>query len=247
MNMTTHNAAREVAQAEPCPKSPQACNGCRDNFYLHELHYPDALHALDVFDGPAVRGQIDRRRACTACPDAAKPCLQARPADTAPAPAPTMPVLVLQAQDHTESLRTVLRACHAVASLAAGASNPGATVGMDGLGELLHLHSEAMEQRLDAIHNLTETIRATLVRRPERGQAISLVLNASDQLENMRQVQLAWQAIACMVPYAADTLTGENLGAALRLLADAMQERIAAMDDKFDALHAALAQQGPGA
>ncbi len=86
-----------------------------------------------------------------------------------------------------------------------------------------------------------------MVPRPERGQAISLVLNASDQLANMRQVQLAWQAVACMVPYAADTLTGENLGAALRLLADAMQERTAAMDDKLDALHAALAQQGPGA
>ncbi len=171
-------------------------------------------------------------------PNAAREAAQAKPC---------LAQSVLLCQDQTESLRTVLRACHAVASLAAGASNPGATVGMDGLGELLHLHSEAMEQRLDAIHNLTETIRATLVRRPERGQAISLVLNASDQLANMRQVQLAWQAVACMVPYAADTLTGENLGAALRLLADAMQERTAAMDDKLDALHAALAQQGPGA
>ena len=147
---------------------------------------------------------------------------------------------VLQCQDHTESLRTVLRACHAVASLAAGASNPGAAVGMDGLGELLHLHSEAMEQRLDAIHTLIETIRTALIRRPERGQAISLTLNASDQLADMRQVQLAWQAVACMVPYAADTLTGENLAAALRLMADAMHGRTAAMDDMLDALHAAL-------
>lgn len=147
---------------------------------------------------------------------------------------------VLQCQDHTESLRTVLRACHAVASLAAGASNPGAAVGMDGLGELLHLHSEAMEQRLDAIHTLIETIRATLARRPERGQDISLALDACDQLAILRQVQLAWQAVACMVPYAADTLTGENLAAALRLMADAMHGRAAAMDDMLDALHAAL-------
>ncbi len=79
-----------------------------------------------------------------------------------------------------------------------------------------------------------------MVPRPERGQAISLVLNASDQLADMRQVQLAWQAVARMVPYAADTLTGENLAAALRLMADAMHGRTAAMDDMLDALHAAL-------
>ena len=73
----------------PCPS---ACNGCRDNFYLHELHHPDALHALDVFDGPAVRGQIDRRRACTLVAEADKPCLK-------PAPAPTV-----QAQAATETV-----------------------------------------------------------------------------------------------------------------------------------------------
>ena len=51
---------------------PPACSGCRDNFVLPELHQHGPL---TVFDGPAVRGQIERRRACMLVPDSEKPCL----------------------------------------------------------------------------------------------------------------------------------------------------------------------------
>ena len=152
--------------------------------------------------------------------------------------------LVLEAQDFTESLRTVLRACHAIASLAAGVTNPHATVSMDGLGELLHLHSDAMEQRLDAIGVRLDAVRTATGARDTSDRARHLAMDASDQHTHMCQAQLAFEAVADMAPCAADTLTGENLAAALRLLADAMAERTAAMDDMLDALHAVLVQEG---
>ncbi|KRA09795.1 hypothetical protein [Acidovorax sp. Root568] len=155
-----------------------------------------------------------------------------------------LPQLVLEAQDFTESLRTVLRACHAVASLAAGVTNPHATVNMDGLGELLHLHSDVMEQRLDAIGVRLDAVRTATGGRDTSDRARHLAMDASDQHTHMCQAQLAFEAVADMAPCAADTLTGENLAAALRLLADAMAERTAAMDDMLDALHAVLVQEG---
>lgn len=227
MHTTTHNAAHKAVQAKPC-------QNCRDNFPLPE--------AQDVFDQHVVHGYLVRRSACTACPNTAKPCL----VKEAPKPQglPTLPQLVLEAQDFTESLRTVLRACHAIAALAAGVTNPHATVSMDGLGELLHLHSDAMEQRLDAIGALMDTVRKTTGARHTGDRARHLAMDATDQHHHMRQAQLAFAAVADMVPCAADTLTGENLAAALRLLADAMAERTAAMDDMLDALHAVLVQEG---
>ena len=56
---------------------PPACAGCRDNFVLPELHQHGQL---TVFDGPAIREQIERRRACTLAPDPQKPCLKPAPA-----------------------------------------------------------------------------------------------------------------------------------------------------------------------
>lgn len=239
MHTTTHNAAPKAVQAKPC-------QNCRDNFPLPE--------AEDVFDQHVVHGYLVRRGACTACPAADKPCMakaqphpqqepqpQSHPEQPTP---PNLPNLVLQAQDCTESLRTVLRACHAVASLAAGATHLHSTASMDGLGELLHMHSDAMDQRLDAIDALIETARTALVTRHHGDRARSLAMDACDQSHHMRQAQFAFAAVADMVPYAADTLSGENLAAALRVLADAMQERTAGLDDMLDALHAALVQEG---
>lgn len=227
MHTTTHNAANKAAQAKPC-------QNCRDNFPLPE--------AQDVFDQHVVHGYLVRRSACTACPNAAKPCLVKESAQ--PQGLPTLPQLVLEAQDFTESLRTVLRACHAIASLAAGVTNPHATVSMDGLGELLHLHSDAMEQRLDAIGVRLDAVRTATGARDTSDRARHLAMDASDQHTHMCQAQLAFEAVADMAPCAADTLTGESLAAALRLLADAMAERTAAMDDMLDALHAVLVQEG---
>lgn len=227
MHTTTHNAAKQAVQAKPC-------QNCRDNFPLPE--------AQDVFDQHVVHGYLVRRSACTACPNSVKPCLVKETAQ--PQGLPTLPQLVLEAQDFTESLRTVLRACHAIAALAAGATNPHATVNMDGLGELLHLHSDAMEHRLDAIGVRLDAVRTATGARDTGDRARHLAMDASDQHTHMCQAQLAFEAVADMAPCAADTLTGENLAAALRLLADAMAERTAAMDDMLDALHAVLVQEG---
>ncbi|BEP97005.1 hypothetical protein GmRootA79_53900 (plasmid) [Acidovorax sp. A79] len=227
MHTTTHNAAHKAVQAKPC-------QSCRDNFPLPE--------AQAVFDQHVVHGYLVRRSASTACPNTAKPCLVKEAPD--PQGLPTLPQLVLEAQDFTESLRTVLRACHAIAALAAGVTNPHATVSMDGLGELLHLHSDAMEQRLDAIGVRLDAVRTATGARDTSDRARHLAMDASDQHTHMCQAQLAFEAVADMVPCAADTLAGENLAAALRLLADAMAERTAAMDDMLDALHAVLVQEG---
>ncbi len=231
MHTTTQNAATQAVQAKPC-------QNCRDNFPLPE--------AEDVFDQHVVHGYLVRRTACTACPAAAKPCMAgvAQPLQQGQPPQqptpPNLPNLVLQAQDCTESLRTVLRACHATAALAAGISNPNSIVNMEGLGELLHLHSEAIDKRLDTLGALIDTLRSANTARKAGDPATNLTTDASDQHCHMRQAQFAFEAVASMVPYASDTLTGENLAAALRLLADAMAERITTMDDMLDALHAAL-------
>ncbi len=49
-----------------------ACTGCRDNFALPT--------ADNIFDEWVVADYVKRRTACTAVPDAAKPCLQPAPA-----------------------------------------------------------------------------------------------------------------------------------------------------------------------
>lgn len=155
---------------------------------------------------------------------------------------PCLSQLVLEAQDFTESLRTVLRACHAIAALAAGVTTLQATVNIEGLGELLHLHNDAMEQRLEAIGQRIDAVRKATGPRDTSDRARHLAMDASDQHTHMCQAQLAFEAVADMVPSAANTLTGENLAAALRLLADAMAERTTSMDDTLDALHAALTE-----
>ena len=54
------NAACEAVQAKPC-------QNCRDRFPLPK--------AMDYFDQQVIAGYTARRTACTACPDAEKPCL----------------------------------------------------------------------------------------------------------------------------------------------------------------------------
>lgn len=99
--MTTPKKAAHKAAAIAIAPS---CADCKDNFNLPELHDTAALAALDVFDGPAIRGQIERRRTCTACPDAEKPCLKPAPAPTVQARAaietvaPTVPTAMNEAQ-----------------------------------------------------------------------------------------------------------------------------------------------------
>ena len=210
MQTTTKNAARAAAQAKPCQNSD-------DNASQPEGR---AIFKQVVIDG---RGYLVPLGASTACPASTKTAQ-----------------LVLQAQDETESLRTVLRACQAVAALAENTSNPHSTISMEALGELLHLHSDAMDARLDSLGELIEAAFTALATNPVDARARTLAFDARDFVQHMRQAQLALGAVACMVPSSTDTLSGEDLGAALRLVIDAMATRAGTMDEQLDALHAEL-------
>lgn len=251
MPTTLQNAARKAVQAKPCPKSPQACNGCRDNFYLPELHHPDALHVLDVFDGPAVRGQIDRRRACMACPDAAKPCLQAQPADAAPAapapaPAPTVAALVLQAQDDTESVRSAL---HSIAAVADMLQHEPAAWLEDDLQALLHVLNDTLRARLQELDKQVASVRARLPQRPiprdcfssavAAGKHKHLAFEAADLVENLRRDATAFTALRDLAQHARSA-TLAYLATTLRLIVNYQAAQLHQLDEKLDELHAAL-------
>ena len=213
MQTTTNNAARAAAQAKPCQNSPDSAQQPENRA---------------IFDHVVVRGRgyLLRRGAGAACPSAAKAAQ-----------------LVLQAQDETESLRTVLRACQAVAALAGDISNPHATISMEALGELLHLHSDAMDARIDSLGELIEAAFDAVACNQVGDLARTLAFDARDFVGHIRQAQLAFGAVACMVPCATDTLAGEDLSAALCLVIDALAARTVAMDDQLDALHAVLTRR----
>lgn len=70
-------------------KAATTCTKCRDNFPLPE--------ALDYFDRIVIEDYTQRRTACTAVPNAAKPCLQ-----PAPAKRPVLRTCVIYTKDGTE-------------------------------------------------------------------------------------------------------------------------------------------------
>jgi len=159
---------------------------------------------------------------------------------------PCLAQLVLQAEDDTEALRTVLRAYRAIETLMAYATHPHAAVSGDELAALLLVHNRAMDIRLHALAAKIETVHTTLRACASDGPAAPLALQAIDHLENLRGVREAYGALQSLVPYAEHT-TGDDLSAALQMLNEAMTEHTAQMDDKLDALHAALVSQGTAA
>lgn len=185
----------------------------------------------------------------------AKPCLHAPGTDTSNcfcalglgANAPTLQTaallaaaeLVLQAEDDTEALRTVVRAYRAVQAMIGYADHPHALVTGDDLSALLGTLNDAMTTHLTAMGAKVDTVRAALRRTPMDGQAVRLVADASDQAESLCTVRDAYGAVQHLAPYA-EHASGAGLSAALQLLNDAMCERLATMDDQLDALHAAL-------
>ncbi len=72
---TMHKAFLDAVRAKG-PAHPPVCTGCRDNFPMPAMHQHGPF---DVFDGPVIRVQVERRRACAAVPDADKPCLKPAP------------------------------------------------------------------------------------------------------------------------------------------------------------------------
>ena len=251
MPTTLQNAAREAVQAKPCQNFPQTCNGCRDNFYLPELHNQDALAALDVFDARAVQGQIDRRRACTARPAAHKPCLPPpRPAAvapaTAPAPEPTVPALVLQAQDDTEAVRTTLHSINAMADMLA--SGPAVWL-EDDLQTLLAVLHDTLQSRLLGLATQLDTVRQRLPLRPVPRGCLSsalasdqhkrLALEACDQAESLCRDSAAFAALRDLAQHAHSTASA-HLATTLHLIADHQAAQLKQLDDTLDELHAAL-------
>ncbi|MGD9773856.1 hypothetical protein [Diaphorobacter sp.] len=243
MQTMTNNAARVAAQAKPCLKGRDNVPAPKANPTFRQVvvngqgflvplgadpAFPSTAEAEDVFDQIALYGQdgyLLRRNTDTACPAAAKASQ-----------------LALQAQDETESLRTVLSACRAVAAMAAVLSDPGAMISMEALGELLHLHNDAMATRIDSLEEMIEAASKGVADRPMGDTARSVAFDARDFVCHLRTAQLAFGAIACMVPSSTDTLSGEDLSAAISLVIDAMAARTVAMDEQLDALYAALAR-----
>lgn len=192
----------------------------------------------------------------------AEPCLHAPGADTSncicalglDAKAPSLQTaamlaaaeLVLQAEDDTEALRTVVRAYRAVQSMIGYTDHPHALVTGDDLSALLCTLNDAMTARLAALVAKVDTVRAALRRTPLDGQAVRLAADASDQAESLGTVRDAFVAVQDLAPWSEHT-QGTGLSAALQLLTDAMSERLATMDDQLDALHAALSTGKAGA
>ncbi|GKS83812.1 hypothetical protein AVMA1855_06690 [Acidovorax sp. SUPP1855] len=223
MQTITHNAAHQAVQAKPC-------QNCRDNFPLPE--------PKDFFDQRVVTGYIERRTACSACPAAVKPCLPASPAaDLAP-----VVQLVLQCQDDTESIRTVLRAYRGVETLI-GHSDLSASPSGDELAELLRTFTMAIDARLVNLDNKLTAANTALREREQQGRidahAPHLAFEAVDQLGHLRFGRDAFAAMHSLVPYA-EHAEAEDLSAALHILGESMAARLQIMDDQLDALHAAL-------
>ncbi|WP_326538609.1 hypothetical protein [Pseudorhodoferax sp.] len=147
--------------------------------------------------------------------------------------------LVLQAEDDTEGLRTVVRAYRAVQAMVGYTDHPHALVTGDDLAALLGTLNDAMSARLTAMGTKVDTVRAAVRRTPMDGQAVRLAADASDQAESLGTVRDAYGAVQHLAPYA-EHASGAGLSAALQLLNDAMCERLATMDEQLDALHAAL-------
>jgi hypothetical protein len=192
----------------------------------------------------------------------AEPCLHAPGADTSDCTCAVVPGiagpslqsaaigaaahLVLQAEDDTEGLRTVVRAYRAVQDLVGYTNHPHALVTGDDLCALLGTLNDAMSARLAAVVTKVDAVRAAVRRTPMGGQAERLAADASDQTESLGTVRDAYCAMQHLAPYA-EHASGAGLSAALQLLNDAMCERLATMDAQLDALHAALRSKAGGA
>ena len=221
MQTITYNAAALAAQAEPCLN-------CPERFALPE--------AKTCFDKPVVAACIERRTAGNTCPAGFKPCLP-------PAAANGLSRQVLQCQDDTESIRTVLRACRGVGALLAHTSDIRANLSGDELAELLRTFTTAMDARLVNLDRKLIAANKVLREREKAGtvsaRAPHLAFEAVDQLGHLRFGRDAFAAMHSLAPYA-EHAEADDLSAALHILGENMAARLQIMDDQLDALHAAV-------
>lgn len=220
----------QPAQTSTTARNP--CDGCPENTPLFK---PE-----DIFDELALQGYIARRRACPLRQDTDKPCLRAAPSDTtAQAPAPDTAQCALQAQDETESIRTALRACLAVADLIEAAPQQYAAACMAPLGALLEVHCDAIADSLDAIDALMAAARRGASEGPHGAAARLLVQRASGQAADLRQSHVEQAAFEGLRdPHSAAWRA--CIAAQLRAVCKATAALTAAMDDALDAIHAEL-------
>lgn len=157
---------------------------------------------------------------------------------------PCLLQLVLQVQDDTESLRTVLRAYGAVEMLIAYTSHSHATVTGDNLSALLQTLNDAMDVRLDALCSKLDAVHAALRNRESMPTiAGRRALDALDHTSMLQFVRNAYAAMQNLMPFA-ENASGDGLSAAIQLLGETMAARLQTMDEKLDALHAALVHEG---
>lgn len=166
-------------------------------------------------------------------------------AELAVAAEPCLSHTVLQCQDDTESIRTVLRAYRGVGNLLAHSNDLTSTLSSDELAELLRSFTTAMDARL---LNLTSKLRSTdgalrelRGRRGIDAHAPHLAFEALDQVVHLNFGRDAFAAMHSLAPYAEHAEPGD-LSAALQILGENMAARLQIMDDQLDGLHAALGQ-----
>lgn len=156
---------------------------------------------------------------------------------------PCLSHTVLQCQDDTESIRTVLRAYRGVGALLAHSSDIRTNLSGDELAELLRTFTTAMDARLVNLDSKVNTVNKALREREQAGtvsaQAPHLAFEAVDQLGHLRFGRDAFAAMHSLAPYA-EHAEADDLSAALHILGENMAARLQIMDDQLDALHAAV-------
>lgn len=166
--------------------------------------------------------------------NAAAPAAQAKPC---------LSHTVLQCQDDTESIRTVLRAYRGVGALLARSSDITTNLSGDELSELLRTFTTAMDARLVNLDSKVNTVNKALREREQAGtigaNAPHLAFETVDQLGHLRFGRDAFAAMHSLAPYA-EHAEPDDLSAALHILGENMAARLQIMDDQLDALHAAV-------
>lgn len=156
---------------------------------------------------------------------------------------PCLSHTVLQCQDDTESIRTVLRAYRGLGALLAHSSDIRANLSGDELAELLRSFTTAMDVRLVHLDRKLNATNKALRERETAGtvsaRALHLAFEAVDQLGHLRFGRDAFAAMHSLAPYA-EHAEADDLSAALHILGENMAARLQIMDDQLDALHAAV-------
>lgn len=144
--------------------------------------------------------------------------------------------MALAAYDETESLLATLRACETVAELVEAAGKRSSGANKEAIGELLHLHADALERRIAFISTTRQAIAQRIPQHlPGDSRASAADYNAAVHIDDFTQALRALESVALLVPLL-DGIHGDGLGETVRVVVGAMQEQADAMLRAFDEL-----------